>query len=354
MATIRISNLDMTARGQKISNFMLTVHDKEVFSICGDASSGKGALVDGLLGLSAISFGTIAVDDVEVQDLAPNQRQITRITDGWGLFPHLNVRGNLGYGLRFKKMAKNEIQERLERYLRHFQLFESQNLYPVNLNPREQFRLTLARAAITEPNLIILEEPFKRYDFHTRQEFVNLARDYQQDFGLTLLFLTESPLDVMGISDHMAVMRGGYLEQSGRTQEIYANPVNTHVAANTGEINILKAQVVMGGDFYMLSTKVGGLNLKSAERLRPEMQVEILIRPEFTKVVPLGKTEDARNVFSGQISHMRYMGAFQYLSLKTEDQVPFLSVQNIEHSFDLNEDVDVILTRDEYPIVKLQ
>lgn len=354
MANIKISNLDLESRGIKVSNFMLTIPDKQTLTISGDENSGIKQLLNGILGFSSLSFGTIAVEGAEVQNLPPHKRGFVCISEDWGLFPHLSVKANLGFGLRFKKISKEEKDQKLERYLRQFRLYDKQNLFPSNLTDHDRYRLTLARAAITEPNLLALHEPFKAFDVPTRDAFINFTHEIQDIFGLTIAYFTSNPVDVMGVSTTLAVMADGYLQQVGKVQDVYDNPTSTRVAKSTGEINVVRAQVVMGGDFYMFSTKLGGLNLRSSEKLRPDTDVELLIRPEHTQVVPLGHTADARNVFSGQIRQIRYVSGFQFLAIKTDDEQLFISVQNPEHGFSLNDDIDVILTRNEYPIVKRQ
>jgi ABC-type Fe3+/spermidine/putrescine transport system ATPase subunit len=354
MAVIKISNLDLEYQGQKVSNFMLTIPDRQTTTISGDEESGKDTLLAGLLGFTSISFGTITVDEVEVQSLAPGKRGFVCISSDWGLFPHLNVRANLGYGLRFRKLPKEERELKIDRFLRQFRLTELQNLFPHMLSVNEQYRLALGRAAIVDPELLILDDSFSNFDVPVRESLVTYTHEIQNILGLTIAFITKNPMEVMGVSTHIAVMADGYLEQTGKVQDVYDSPTSTRVAKNTGEINILRAQVVMGGDFYMFSTKLGGLNLRCAEKLRPDTDVDILIRPEQTQVVPLGQTADARNVFSGQIRQIRYVSGFQFLSIKTDDEQLFLSVQNPQHSFGINDDIDVILSRDEYPIVKRQ
>lgn len=352
MANIKISNLDLEYKGIKVSNFMITIPDRQTITISGDQSSGLEALLNGLLGFTSLAFGTISVEGNEVQKLPPHKRGFVCISDDWGLFPHLNVKANLGFGLRFKKITQDEKEQKIERYLRQFRLADKQNLFPSSLTDYDRYRLTLARAAIIEPSLLVLHEPFKTFDVPTRESFISYTHEIQDIFGLTLAYFTANPVDVMGVSTHLAVMADGYLQQVGKVQDVYDNPTSTRVAKSTGEINVVKAQVVMGGDFYMFSTKLGGLNLRSAEKLRPDADVDLLIRPEHTQVVPLGNTADARNVFSGQIRQIRYVSGFQFLAIKTDDEQLFISVQNPEHGFALNDDIDVILTRNEYPLVK--
>ena len=178
-----------------------------------------------------------------------------------------------------------------------------------------------------------------------------MISELQRKAGLTLVFSTNSPTDYMGISKKTAVLANGYLEQYDDTQIVYENPSSVLSAKATGEINCVKAQVVMGGDFTMFSSKLGGLNLRVKKNLRVESEVNILVRPEYTRIVPLGETEDARNVFSAKIKSIQFMSGFRYVLLKTEDDEPFLSIQNMEKTFDIDDDVDVILTKDIYPIM---
>jgi ABC-type sugar transport system ATPase subunit len=353
MADLKISNLDAQEGGESlVSNIMLSISDGEILLVTGDNASGKDHLVRAILGYLPVAAGTITADDTELQTLPPTKRKIIRIGRNWGLFDHLNVKSNLEFGLHFMKMKKEDIAETGERFLKKINLAEKANLFPCNLSDEEKLKLAIARAAIINCNGIIMEHPFEDYDASQRKKLVDVLNFCRDCFGFPTIFVTDHPLDVMGISSKIAVMKNGFLEQFGETREVYNNPSSTLVATATGEINIINAQVVMGGDFYMFSTKLGGLNLKTKEKLRVETNVEILIRPEHTKLVPLGKTADARNVFSGKIQQIQYAGGFQFVEVKTEAERPFLSVQNAEFNFKVGDDIDVILMRDEYPIVK--
>jgi iron(III) transport system ATP-binding protein len=353
MGVFKISNIDVQVGTESlVSNVMLNIADNEAVLITGDENSGKEHLVKALIGQLPISSGSISMDAEELQGLPAHQRKIIRIGEDWGLFPHLSVRANIEFGLKFLKLKKDEIADISEKLMRKIGLFQKQKQFPGSLNTKEKLRLVFARAIAINANLIILQNPFLRFDITERKELIDLVKDLQESFKFPLLYLSDHPLDAMGICEKMVVLKNGFLEQSGSTKEIYENPSSTLIAQLTGEINILKAQVVMGGDFYMFSTKLGGLNLKPREKLRVETEVEILIRPEHTKVVPLGKTEEARNVFSGKINKIRYMSGFQFCEVKTEGDLLFLSVQNSEHGFQIGDDIDVILLRDEYPIMK--
>jgi len=351
MSQIKISNLDLEYNFQKVSNFLMTIEEGSSLTLVGDENSGRQTVVEGLLGFAPVTSGSISAGDEEIQDLPPNKRKIVRIGREWGLFPHLTVAQNISFGLNFSKQSKEKAKDITELTLELVGLLGKQNLFPTNLNREERYALALGRAAAIRPNLVILDDPFRDFDAQARATMVSITARLMGALKMTMLFSTSMPGDFMGISETTAVLAGGYLEQIGKTREVYESPRSKMVANLTGEINAVKAQVVMGGDFYMFSSKLGGLNLKTSQHFRAESEVEILIRPEHTRIVPLGKTADARNVFSGKIQQIRYMSGFQYVQIQTEEEDPFLSVQNMEQSFEVNDDIDVILTRDEYPIV---
>jgi ABC-type Fe3+/spermidine/putrescine transport system ATPase subunit len=305
-----------------------------------------------MVGFIPVSAGTITVNDVEVQQLPPAQRKIMRVGENWGLFPHLNVRRNIEFGLQFGKLKKEEVAEKSESILKKIKLFDKQELYPEGLGIEDRLRLVIGRYAVVSPNLIVFDGSFRGFDSLLRKQLSELISAMQKDLDFPVMMVTEHPLDVMGVSSKILILKNGFMEQFGDTKFVYDNPSSRTVACATGEINVISAQVVMGGDFYMFSTKLGGLNLKTSEKLRVETEVDILIRPEQTRVVPLGKTADARNVFSGKVHAISYMAGFQFLKIKTDDEKLFLSVQNTDFDFKVGDDIDVILNRDEYPIVK--
>ncbi|MCO4783870.1 MAG: ABC transporter ATP-binding protein [Candidatus Cloacimonetes bacterium] len=353
MAKIKINSLDIqVGKETVVSSAIFSLDDNQVSTLTGDEKSGIFEVSQCITGYLPHSAGTILAGEDEIQGLAPSKRKVVRISKDWALFPHLTVKQNLEMGLTLKKMKSDEIQEISKQYLSNLQLTEKSAMFPDVLSIENQFKLALARAAIIEPNLIILEEALGPYDFQTRQKLVKIASEVKKQFSLTLLFVTKFPIDVLGISDRLIVMHKGFIEQSGDAQDVYEAPATPIVAKATGEINSINAQVMMSGDFTMFSTKLGGFNLKSPNKLRMESQVELLIRPEQTKIVALGNTADARNIFSAKIKSIQYMAGFQYVHLETDDTKPFISIQNQDNSFKVDDDIDVILMRDEYPIIK--
>lgn len=351
MPVIKINNLDVEFGNDKISNFIVMLEQGDSLTLVGNENSGRQALVEGLIGFAPILSGTIEVDDEKIQSLPSSKRKIVRISSDWALFPHLSVEDNVGFGLRFKKMKSAQQLEQREKILKLFGLLEVSKQFCTQLNDLEKFKVAFARVAAIDPYLVILDEAFSGFDVKTRLEYIKVVSELQLKAGLTMLYSTSSPTDFMGISKYTAVLAKGYLEQLDLTQRVYENPCSILSAKATGEINCIKAQVVMGGDFTMFSSKLGGLNLRVNKNLRVESEAEILIRPEHTRIVALGKTEDARNVFSGKIQSIQFMSGFRYVLVKTEDDEPFLSVQNTDQSFEINDEIDVILTRDEYPIM---
>ena len=351
MPDIKFVNIDIESGNQKISNFVASIMSGRSLTVVGDKNSGRDALIQGMIGFIPLLSGSILVDEEPLHTLPPNQRKIIKIGSDWGLFPHLSVEDNVSFGLRFHKLSKTEFTEQKETTLKIFGLLDKSKQFCTQLQNFDKFKVALARAAAVSPNLIILEDPFEAFDINTRLEFLKMISELQRKAGLTLLFSTNSPTDYMGISTKTAVLANGYLEQYDETQIVYENPSSVLSAKATGEINCVKAQVVMGGDFTMFSSKLGGLNLRVKKNLRVESEVNILVRPEQTRIVPLGETEDARNVFSAKIKSIQFMSGFRYVLLKTEDDEPFLSIQNMEKTFNIDDDVDVILTKDIYPIM---
>ena len=351
MSDIKFVNIDIESGSQKISNFIATIMKGQSLTLLGDKDSGRDLLIQGILGFTPLQSGSILVDEEPIHTLPPNQRKIVKISSDWGLFSHLSIEDNVSFGLRFKKLSKAELIEQKETTLKIFGLLDKSKQFCTQLQDFEKFKVAMARAAAINPNLIILEDPFQAFDVNTRSDFIKMISELQRKAGLTLMYSTNSPTDYMGISSKTAVLANGYLEQYDSTQIVYENPSSILSAKLTGEINCVKAQVVMGGDFTMFSSKLGGLNLRVSKNLRVESEVNILVRPEHTRIVPLGETEEARNIFSAKIKSIQFMSGFRYVLLKTEDDEPFLSIQNMDHAFDIDDDVDVILTKDIYPIM---
>ncbi|MCJ8344446.1 ATP-binding cassette domain-containing protein, partial [bacterium] len=199
MAKIRINSLDIqVAKETVVSSAIFSLDDEQISTLTGDVKSGIFEVSSCICGTLPHSAGTITAGDQEIQSLAANQRKVIRITHDWALFPHLTVKQNLEMGLHFKKLKADEIKESSRQFLSHLKLTEKQAMYPDVLSIEDQFKLALGRAAIIQPNLIVLEEALGPFDFQTRQKLVKTANEVKKLLKLTLLFVTKFPIDVLG------------------------------------------------------------------------------------------------------------------------------------------------------------
>ena len=214
----------------------------------------------------------------DITDLPPNRRQVGYVFQSYALFPHLDVAGNVAYGLKVRRMGRAEIDTRVRRALDLVSLSAFADRYPARLSGGQQQRVAIARAMVLEPEVLLLDEPFNALDAQLRLSMQVELRKLIGRLGITSIFVTHDQQEAMTLSDRVAVMRAGRIEQFGPPLEIYDRPRTAYVATFIGRANVLPARAQAGG-----VAQVPGL----ATEL-PDGDVALVVRPENIDLTPDG------------------------------------------------------------------
>jgi len=261
----------------------LDVAAGEFLTILGESGSGKTTLLRLIAGFEQPDRGEIAIDGERIDPLPPNRRPVNTVFQHYALFPHLSVFENVAYGLRVSRVAKPEIEKRVGEALELVQMSKFARQAPARISGGQQQRVALARALVNRPKLLLLDEPLSALDAALRRQMQTELKALQRQVGITFVFVTHDQDEAMVMSDRIALLRSGVLEQVGPPREIYRRPRTTYTAQFIGQTNLLQGTSARGavecGCFRWASREADGPVIFS---LRPED-----IRPaDETKMAP--------------------------------------------------------------------
>ena len=250
----------------------LDIFPRDFVAMLGPSGCGKTTLLRMIGGFIAPTTGSIEIAGADVTNLGPEKRPTNMVFQGYGLFPHMNVAQNIGYGLRLRKMPKSEIDGRVAEVIKLVQLSDLAGRGTEELSGGQQQRVALARALVMRPKVLLLDEPLAALDLKLRQAMQEELRRIHHEIGGTFVFVTHDQGEALGLANRIAVMNNGRLEQVGTAQEIYASPRTRFVSAFIGEANILAGR-----------RKRGRIELSGGAAFAnpgPDEDVSIVIRPE--------------------------------------------------------------------------
>lgn len=265
-----------------LKGFNLDIHDKEFVTLLGPSGCGKTTTLRIIDGFVEPNAGEIYFDNKKINGMPPYKRQVNTVFQKYALFPHLNVHDNIAFGLRLKKLAKNEIDAKVKEILALVNLKNFEHRKVTSLSGGQQQRVAIARALVNEPRVLLLDEPLGALDMKLRKDMQIELKNIQQRLNITFVYVTHDQEEALTMSDTVVVMNGGVIQQIGTPQDIYNEPRNAFVADFIGESNIVSG--IMQKDFLVEFAGREFVCVDSGfERQEP---VDVVIRPEDIKVVP--------------------------------------------------------------------
>ncbi|MEV4576423.1 ABC transporter ATP-binding protein [Nonomuraea jabiensis] len=264
-----------------LDGFDLIVAPGEFVALLGPSGCGKTTALRCVAGFERPDSGAVLVDGRDITDVPANKRDAGMVFQSYSLFPNLNARDNVAFGLRVRKVPVATRRKKADELLELVGLPSHADRYPHQLSGGQQQRVALARALALEPRVLLLDEPLSALDAKVRVSLREEIRRLQLDLGITTIFVTHDQEEALSIADQVAVLRDGRLEQVGSPAEIYDRPATPFVAEFVGTMNHLAGQV--SGD----QVTVLGQLLPVDGQVLPDPSVDVLIRPEAVKVVPV-------------------------------------------------------------------
>ncbi|WP_151448923.1 ABC transporter ATP-binding protein [Lacisediminimonas profundi] len=265
-------------------NIDLDIEDGEFLTLLGSSGCGKTTLMRIIAGFETADAGTVTIDGRDVTHLPPRQRRLGMVFQQYSLFPHMTVGENIGYGLRAQRAPEPDIEKRVTEMLALVQLPDLRDRKPGQLSGGQQQRVALARALATRPSVLMLDEPLGALDLKLRRQLQAELKRIHRETGTTFLFVTHDQEEALYLSDRVAVMRGGKIEQLASPQDIYLQPVNEFVADFVGDVAFIDGIHDPGLRVVILPQG----SAIPARLALPAGPVRLAVRPENVKIASPG------------------------------------------------------------------
>jgi spermidine/putrescine transport system ATP-binding protein len=309
VAAIRLDHVCKTfGAATAVEELTLDIADGEFFSLIGPSGCGKTTTLRMIAGLEPPSQGRITLHGRDVTDIPAHRRPVSTVFQQYALFPHLDVYENVAFGLRERRVGGREIRRRVGEMLELVGLSERERARPRELSGGQQQRVALARSLVLEPEVLLLDEPLGALDLKLRKQMQLMLKNLQREVGITFLYVTHDQEEAFFMSDRVAIMNHGRLEQAGPPRNVYRCPTTLFVAGFVGTANRLPG-VVMGplapGRYEVQLTDVGRAHVAGVDGLRAGDDIVAIVRPEAIRPVV---EESHELAVTGHIRDVAYLG----------------------------------------------
>ncbi len=297
------------------------IRDNEFFTLLGPSGCGKTTLLRAIAGFENVSGGTIRLFGEDIVDVPPHRRSVNTVFQSYSLFPHMSVAENVAYGLRRLRRPAAEIAATVASMLRLVKMERFADRLPTQLSGGQQQRVALARALAPHPKVLLLDEPLSALDLKLRQAMRQELKQIQHETGITFIFVTHDQDEALSMSDRIAVMSEGHVQQVGTPSEIYERPANRFVAAFVGDANFIEAEITSSGGAAVVCRTGGGLGLRvDAARVRPgQRRAMLFFRPEKVRLAAPGT-----GTVDGRVETVQYLGNACRMEIAIGEAAPLL------------------------------
>ncbi len=333
MSSISLRNVTKIYNGgvQAVSNFNLDIEDKEFIIFVGPSGCGKSTTLRMVAGLEEISGGDLYIGDKRMNDVHPKDRDIAMVFQNYALYPHMTVFDNMGFGLKLRKVPKDEIKRRVEEAARILDISHLLERKPAALSGGQRQRVALGRAIVREPKAFLLDEPLSNLDAKLRTQMRIEISKLHRKLGTTFIYVTHHQTEAMTMGDRIVVMRDGVIQQTASPQTLYDYPANKFVAGFIGapQMNFFDATIVKeGADFFAEVSTEGESSTVTAKIKLPASKNEggkleeyvgkvviLGIRPESIYDDPRYIAENPDGIIEAEVEVVEPMGAEKYIYL---------------------------------------
>jgi len=293
-----------------LKTLSLDIARGEFLTLLGESGSGKTTLLRLIAGFEQPTSGEIWMSGARLDTLPPYERRVNTVFQQYALFPHLDVSENVAYGLRANNAPKSEIPTRVEQALAMVRMAEYAQAKPTKLSGGQQQRVALARALVNRPQLLLLDEPLSALDANLRKEMQGELKSLQREVGITFLFVTHDQEEAMALSDRIALLKDGNLEQVASPREIYAHPATAYTAQFIGQTNLLRGSVRAG------IAECGPLRFRTNA---PDGVACFSLRPEAISLAANAPAISSVETFRATIRQQFFSGSTELLELLCSD-----------------------------------
>ncbi|MBU1248152.1 MAG: spermidine/putrescine ABC transporter ATP-binding protein PotA [Proteobacteria bacterium] len=308
---VRLDNVSKCFEDQVVlQDIDLAIQHGEFLTLLGPSGCGKTTLLRLIAGFETPDSGSISINDVKVDHLPPEERQVNTVFQSYALFPHMTVAENVAFGLKMAKVAKSEQERRVTEALRlvHLEGFGART--PDKLSGGQQQRVAIARAIVNRPLVLLLDEPLSALDKSLRVAMRRELKALRRELGITFVFVTHDQEEAFAMSDRVAVMNNGRVEQVGRPQQVYENPVNMFTAKFVGDVNVFDGQAGERENGGLIVTVEGRRCVfETDKQFSLGAPVKVLLRPEDILVERRIPEGDTKTWWPGEIVETVYKGS---------------------------------------------
>jgi spermidine/putrescine transport system ATP-binding protein len=311
----------------------LSIRPGEFFSILGPSGCGKTTILRLIAGFETPSAGKLLIRGQLMTDVPAYKRPVNTVFQSYALFNHLNVSENIAFGLRLKKLSSSEIDTRVKEALKLVKMDSLRSRFPKQLSGGQQQRVALARAIVNRPAVLLLDEPLGALDLKLRKEMQVELSNLHKDLGLTFVMVTHDQEEALSLSDRIAVMNQGKIEQIGTPTQIYEQPLTPFVADFIGDTNLFKGEIKSDTDATIEVMTRSGLTITIARLSTPNIlspSVVVSVRPEKIQL-SLYTPNIQHNCFAGRLTNIMYMGTHVHyvVELESGDRLTVLQSNTI-------------------------
>ncbi|MBQ1739492.1 MAG: ABC transporter ATP-binding protein [Clostridiales bacterium] len=324
---IEIKDLCKSFDGTKVlKNITFYIRNNEFITLLGPSGCGKSTTLRIIAGFETADSGIVNFEGKDLKSVPANKRNINTVFQRYALFPHLNVFDNVAFGLKIKKVNKQEIRERVNKALATVGLADYGDRYIDQLSGGQMQRVAIARAIVNRPRILLLDEPLGALDLKMRKEMQIELKEMQRELGITFVYVTHDQEEALTMSDTIIVMKDGIIQQIGTPIDIYNEPKNAYVADFIGESNIVAGTMKKDNEVTLSS----GITFACVDPLFPEFTegianlVDVVIRPEDFYVA-----EEAEGRINGEVISLIFKGVHYEMIVKSDDGIEWL-VQNVD------------------------
>lgn len=347
---VKLDNVKKDYEGKKIiKGISLDIYEGEFLTLLGPSGCGKTTLLRTISGLEKVSSGKIYIDGEDVTDVIPRKREVNTIFQNFALFSHMTVEKNIGFGLKMKKVSKSEIKTRVKEVIELIQMEGFEDRKPTQLSGGQQQRVALARGIVNKPKVLLLDEPLSSLDMKLRKQMQVELKRIQKKMGITFIYVTHDQDEALSMSDRVAIINNGVIEQIDTPRKLYDAPKTKFVADFIGESNQFNAVVVSTQNDEAtikleidLEIKVKNNHYDVGEKLT------VIIRPEQFR---LAREKDITNCFVVKSKEHIYSGSFtKVLGKVGKKEIEFIIYNDDDYT--KNEEVKLKFSSDDIVILE--
>ncbi|MEM7793073.1 MAG: ABC transporter ATP-binding protein [Cyanobacteria bacterium P01_C01_bin.118] len=318
-----------------VQGLNLKIRQGEFFSILGPSGCGKTTTLRIIAGFETPTSGELTIQGQTMNGISAHRRSVNTVFQSYALFNHMTVWDNVAFGLKIRKIAKPDLRQRVGEALNLVQMESFAKRYPTQLSGGQRQRVALARALVNRPAVMLLDEPLGALDLKLRKQMQVELSNLHQRLGITFIMVTHDQEEALSLSDRIAVMKDGRIEQIGSPSEIYEHPATAFVADFIGDTNLLSGKLLAGVPHPLLVTK-SGLRIAVAHTEPTDIDVDVSIRPEkihLSNEQKFASVHTDQNCYSGEVKHTLYTGPHIHciIELTTGERLRVLQPNHMQY-----------------------